>query len=73
MKKKIEEMTAMELIDVMNRVCEYCANRNIEKGMTACCECMLNTCCTAVDGEPSDWDTYKLQDIVNTYIEEVEV
>lgn len=71
-KKQFEDLTAMELIDKMNEISEYCANKGIEEGRIGCRTCPLFEYCTAVYGDPSEWNTYDLRKMIEAYLEECE-
>lgn len=71
-KKKFEDMSATELLDKMNEISEYCSNKGIEEGRIGCRTCPLFEYCTAVYGDPSEWNTYDFITLVNTFNEEVE-
>ena len=70
--KKIEEMTAVELLEKMDSISEYCGTRLIVEGTDGCRECPLYNHCQAVDGDPGDWFLEGFKKLVNAYMDEVE-
>ena len=63
-KKQFEELTADELLHLMDMISEECVNnRNCE-------ECKLFECCGVHSEVPSEWDTMSIKKIVEEFREE---
>ena len=61
MKNKIEEMTALELLDVMECLSEYCHD-------SICLYCRMHRMCKKLETNPNNWNTENLLRALNEYL-----
>lgn len=62
--KPFEELTADELLHLMDMLSEECDSR------ICCVGCKLFECCSMHNGVPSEWDTQTIKKIVEEFREE---